>query len=261
MIETAVEAARIGGKILLDAFGTLDQEQIRLKGMGDYVTELDNRSEHAIVSHIRNRFPDHSIIAEESNQDKRESPYCWLIDPLDGTANYVQGIPIFAVSIALLKNDEVLLGVVFCPCQKELFQAEKGKGAFLNGRKINVSPQTNMKRAMLGTGFPWKYKQNIDPYISVFKDLFTRSAGIRRMGAAAVDLAYTACGRLDGFWEMKLSPWDIGVGVLLVQEAGGVVTDFNGGCRFMETGNVVAANPNIHRNLLEVIKRHLSHIK
>ncbi len=259
MLETAQEAARTGGSILMDAFGTLRQNQIDLKGRGDYVTELDRRSEEAIIQMIRARYPDHAINAEESGESGH-SPFRWLVDPLDGTANYVQGIPIFAVSIAVLKGDDILAGVVFHPDRDEMFTAVRQGGAFLNGRPIRVSDRQKMAYAMLASGFPWRSKDYLDPYLECFKRLFLDAAGIRRMGAAAIDLAYTACGRFDGFWEMKLGPWDIAAGILLIREAGGVATDFHGGEAFLSSGNVVAGSKNIHSQILEVIRDNLAHI-
>lgn len=261
MLETAREAVHIGGDVLLQEFGTLTQSQIDLKGMGDYVTELDRRSERAIIRRIKENFPDHVINAEESGEEVHESPYRWIIDPLDGTANYVQGIPMFGVSVALMREDEILLGVVSHPDRNELFWAVKGEGAFLNEQPIRVSAKEEMAYSMLASGFPWRSKDYLDPYMACFKELFLDAAGIRRMGSAAIDLAYTACGRFDGFWEMKLCPWDIAAGILLVQEAGGMVTDFHGGVNYLASGNVVAGNPILHGKILEVTQRHLLKIE
>lgn len=257
MLDTAKEAAQIGGEILLKEFGKLRRSQIDLKGTGDYVTELDRRSEDAIIQRIKANFPDHVIQAEESGIEDRKSLYCWLIDPLDGTANYVQGISMFGVSVAVLKEGEVVIGVVFYPDRNELFWAEKGRGAFLNGMRIQVSSKKDIAYAMLASGFPWRSKMYLDSYMASFKELFLKAAGIRRMGAAAIDLAYTACGRFDGFWEMKLNPWDIAAGILLVQEAGGVVSDFRGENGYMDSGNVVAGTPEIYGQILEVIRQYL----
>jgi len=261
MLKTAKEAAQIGGELLLQGFGQLNRNQIDLKGMGDYVTDLDHLSEEAIIRKIKQSYPDHIIHAEESGEDSQKSPYRWLIDPLDGTANYVHNIPVYAVSIALTMEDEIEIGVVHYPERKEMFWAVAGEGAFLNGRPIHVSSRKEMAYSMLATGFPWRSKPWIDPYMDCFKDLFIKAAGLRRMGSAAIDLAYTAWGRFDGFWEMKLSPWDIAAGIVMVREAGGVVTDFRGENNYLPSGNVVAGNPDIHRQILEVTRRHLSEIR
>ena len=260
LLAVAKEAARMGGEILLKAFGKIEKDQIGLKGKGDYVTELDHRSEEAILGRIREDFPDHIMHAEESGLDCRDSEYRWLIDPLDGTANYVQGIPVYAVSIAVMKGKKVIVGVVYHPDQGELFWATRGGGAFLNGQPICVSSKVEMSTAMLASGFPWRSKQYLDSYMESFKRLLSEAAGVRRMGAAAVDLAYTACGRFDGFWEMKLSPWDIAAGILLIEEAGGVVTDFVGGKDFLSSGNVVAGAPAIHAGMLIPAREWLSNI-
>jgi myo-inositol-1(or 4)-monophosphatase len=257
LLETAKDAARIGGKILLRAFGKLMPDQIGLKGRGDYVTDLDRRSERAIISRIKQAHPDHAFLSEESGEERRDSPFCWIIDPLDGTANYVQGIPMYAVSVAVKKEKEIVAGVVYDPEREEMLWAVKDGGAYLNGRKITVSSKTDMAYSMLASGFPWRSKDCLDPYMDCFKELFLAAAGIRRMGSAAIDLAYTAVGRFDGFWEMRLGPWDIAAGILILKEAGGVVTDFRGGEEYFKSGNVVAGNPAIQAKILEVTQRHL----
>jgi myo-inositol-1(or 4)-monophosphatase len=235
--------------------------KIALKGKGDYVTELDNRSEQAIIQHIKKNYPDHTIYAEESGRASGEMCCQWFIDPLDGTANYVQGIPLFSVSVAFLEEGEIKIGVVYDPHREEMFWAEKGKGAFLNETRIHVSKKKQSEYAMLGTGFPWRIKPCLDDYLASFRELFLLTSGIRRMGSAALDLAYTACGRFDGFWEMKLKPYDIAAGVLLVQEAGGIVTDFGGGEEYMTSGNIVGASPFIHPQIVSVTKKYLNQVK
>jgi myo-inositol-1(or 4)-monophosphatase len=260
MLETAVDAAKIGGAVLKDGFGTIRQDQIGLKGAGDFISELDHRSEQAIIRRIKRTFPDHSILAEESGSTGEASLFQWCIDPLDGTANYVQGIGHFSISIAVLQGKDVLLGVVFDPMRDELFHAVRNGGAFMNGQKIHVSEKNDLSRAMLATGFPWRSKPNIDSYQFSFKDLFLKSAGIRRMGSAALDLSYTACGRFDGFWEMALKSWDISAGILMVKEAGGMVSDFKGGDTYMDSGNVVASNRRLHDMIVNVTRKHLSEI-
>jgi myo-inositol-1(or 4)-monophosphatase len=260
IIETAQKAALVGGEILKKEFGKLKKDQIDFKGKGDYVTELDIRSEQAIIKEIKKEFPDHVIYAEETGKENRTSKYQWYIDPLDGTANYVQSIPIFCVSIAIEKEKELIAGVVYNPLLKEMFWAQKDRSAFLNEEKIHVSSKKKMSNSILASGFPWRSRPYLDPYMASFKDIFIASAGVRRMGSAALDLAYTACGRFDGFWEMKLKPYDIAAGILIIKEAGGIVTDFNGGDDFMTSGNVVAGNPSIHKKLLDVTKKRLAFV-
>ncbi|MBN2030436.1 inositol monophosphatase [bacterium] len=261
LLETAKQATQIGGRILVEKFGTLQQNQIAFKDRGDYVTELDYRSEEAIIRHIKKHYSHHSIYAEESGKEEGEK-YCqWIIDPLDGTANYVQGIPMFSISIAFVEDKEIKIGVVYDPLREEMFWAEKGKGAFLNGKRIAVSTKKEMEYGMLGTGFPWRLKPCLDAYLESFKELFLLTTGIRRMGSAALDLAYTACGRFDGFWEMKLKPYDIAAGVLLVQEAGGIVTDMRGGNEYMASGNIVGASLAMHEQIVHVTKKYLCHVE
>lgn len=261
LLATAKEAARIGGEILIKGFRRLKKDQIRMKGSGDYVTEMDHRSEEAIIQTIKRSFPDHHIHAEESGADSSTSPYRWFIDPLDGTTNYVHGVAVFSVSIAAAVDGETVVGVVLDPVQKEMFWAAKGRGAYLNADPIRVSDKKTLEECFLASGFPWRSKQYIDAYLDSFREFFSRTAGVRRMGSAAIDLAYTACGRFDGFWEMKLKPWDISAGVLILREAGGVASDFLGGDRFMETGNLVATNPFVYPKMLEVVKKHLKGVE
>lgn len=261
ILKTAIRAAHEGGRILFEGFRNLQSSQVELKGAGDYVTDCDHASEQTILHLLRKAFPDHTFHAEESGSHAPGSGAEWFIDPLDGTANFVQGLPVFAVSLAWVLDGAIRLGVIHDPVRNELFHAVRGQGAFLNGRPIRVSMQSDFSRAMLATGFPWRSKSYLTPYLTCFRELFTQCAGIRRMGAAALDLAYTACGRFDGFWEMKLKPWDIGAGILMVQEAGGRVTDFTGGSAYFESGNLVAGSPAIQAQIVEVTRNTLSEIK
>lgn len=261
LLETAKQAARLGGSIIKKGFGKLEADQIDLKGKGDFVTDLDRSSERAILDHIRSVFPDHVFHAEESGHSgSGESLYRWLVDPLDGTANYVQGIPFYCVSIGVMREKEIHAGVVYDPERDEMFWAVRGGGAFLNGRPIRVSEKENMEYAALASGFPWRSQKFIDPYLACFKALFLEAAAIRRLGAAALDLAYVACGRFDGFWEMRLNPWDIAAGVLIIQEAGGLVTDFRGEEDYLRSGNVVAGTPAIQKKMLVKTREHLAEI-
>jgi len=261
MRRTCIEAARIGGEILMKGFRKLHHSQVGLKGIGDWVSHVDVESEQAIMGCIRSRFPDHAIHAEECGRTESGSDTEWVIDPLDGTANFVHGIPIFSVSIAVMRKGEILLGVVFDPAENELFSACKGCSAFLNGEPVQVSSKESIRDGLLASGFPWRSREHLDAYLDSFRDLFLRSAGIRRLGSAALDLAYTACGRFDGFWEMKLKPWDIAAGVLILREAGGIATDFRGGDSFIQSGNVVAANRHIHPVMVETTARYLSQVE
>lgn len=261
VLETAIHAAREGGRILFSGFRTLQSDQVALKAAGDYVTDCDHDSERTIIRVIREAFPDHTIHAEESGSHAEGSGAEWFIDPLDGTANFVQGLPIFAISLAWVRDGEIRLGVVHDPVHDELFHAVKDGGAFLNDRPIRVSGKSDFSNAMLATGFPWRSKPRLAQYLKSFETLFGPCAGIRRMGAATLDLAYTACGRYDGFWEMKLKPWDIGAGILLVREAGGVVTDFNGESGFFGSGNLVAGTPDVYARMLKATRKWLSDVE
>ncbi len=257
MLKTALKAAKISGRILKKEFRKLKSTQVDAKGKGDYVTELDYKSEHEIIKIIKKMYPDHAILAEESSNQEMDSQYQWIIDPLDGTANYIQKIPVYAVSIGVAVMGIIRIGVIYSPETEEMFWAESGKGAYLNGNRIRVSKKKKMENAILATGFPFRVKENLDTYLQSFKRLFLQSAGVRRMGAAAVDLAYTACGILDGFWEMKLKPWDIAAGSILVKEAGGRVSDFQGMENYMKSGNIVAGNPFVHGKILEITESEL----
>ena len=259
MLDCAITAAKESGRILMEGLKNPDMRRIEKKGIGDYVTEIDRESEQAVIRIIKKSFPYHQIVAEESGLDRAESSYQWIIDPLDGTANYVHSIPVFGVSIGLMKDADMIIGVVYSPATEELFWAEKGRGAFLNGKKINVSKQKDFADSMIATGFPWRSRHLIKPYLESFREILTGSAGVRRMGAAAIDLAYTACGRFEAFWEIQLKPWDIAAGSLLVKEAGGVVTDFKGGID-LSAGNIVAGSPDIHKHIVKVTEKYLADV-
>ncbi|HES60129.1 MAG TPA: inositol monophosphatase, partial [Caldithrix sp.] len=224
MIEVAKEAAYAAGKILTEHFKKLPKEAIREKQANDYLSFVDETSEKKIISIIQENFPDHSILAEEGGASGQSGEYRWIIDPLDGTTNYISGLPVFAVSIALQKGDEMILGVVYDPLQDELFWAEKGKGAYCNEAPIRVSDSDSLSECLIATGFPFKAKHLIHPYLNSFEDMFHACIGIRRMGAAAIDIAYVAAGRFGGFWELGLSPWDLAAGSVIVKEAGGHIS-------------------------------------
>lgn len=252
MLTIATRAARSAGDIILRSSENLSRASIDLKGKNDFSSEIDRAAEHEIIAIIKNAYPEHSILAEESGLHSGNE-YQWIIDPLDGTTNFLHGFPQFAVSIALKHRNKLEIGVIYDPLRDELFTASKGSGAMLNNRRIRVTKQNSLQGALLGTGFPFKRQRYLDTYLDMFKALITDSAGIRRAGAAALDLAYVACGRLDGYWEIGLNPWDMAAGILLVQEAGGVITDFSFQDKYMESGNVIAANPKMHQEIYKAI--------
>lgn len=253
-----VKAARRAGQIINRA--TQDIEHIRVspkKHNNDFVTEVDKAAEAAIIEILHNAYPDYGILAEESGlTDAGEGgkDYQWVIDPLDGTTNFIHGFPQYAVSIALIHKGQPNQAVIYDVVRNELFTASKGGGAYLNERRIRVTRCARMEQALLGTGFPFRYFEHIEAYLAIFADLAKRTAGIRRAGSAALDLAYVACGRFDGFWEFGVFPWDIAAGCLLITEAGGLVSDLAGGDNYLKTGNVVAGTPKIFAQILQTIE-------
>ena len=254
LIRTAVDCVKEGGAVLLDYHTKLQTLQIQSKGRFDYVTEADLAAQEAIVQLIRSRHPDHEILAEEDESSSGQNASRWLVDPLDGTTNFIHGFPVFAVSVALEYKDAIVLGAVYDPCRHELFLAQKGNGATLNGSPIQVSNREKVGEALVATAFPWREKTTLAHYLRGFNRVFAKVSDVRRSGSAALDLSYVACGRCDGYWELGLSPWDIAAGHLLVQEAGGYISDFNGGNNHIWIGDVVAGNPSIHTFLLEIIR-------
>ncbi len=255
--EVAITAVRRAGEVLMRHFGTIEAAQIDNKQAFDFVTYVDKKSETVLIDHLGAAFPDHAFYAEES-QRARAGGYRWIIDPLDGTTNYIHGVANFSISVALEHERQIILGIVFDPCRDELFSAVKGGGAFLNGRAIRVSAVNHPALSLLGTGFPFKNKQHLDSYLASFSALFQQVSGIRRLGSAALDLAYVACGRFEGFWELGLSPWDVAAGALLVVEAGGMMSDFAGGDQEVWNGHVVASNGLLHPLLLAATRKYLS---
>ncbi len=249
MLNIAVRAARQAGRVLLRYFERTEQLAVQDKGRHDFVTEVDRGAEAAIVQELRGRYPSHAILAEESGQHG-ESELVWIIDPLDGTTNYLHGFPQFAVSIGLKYRDKLELGVVYNPLSEELFTAARGQGAHLNERRIRVAKRPTVDGALIGTGFPFRDQRYLDKYLAMLKVFMQEAAGIRRPGSAALDLAYVAAGRLDGFWELGLSPWDMAAGAVLITEAGGIATDLAGGGEFLASGNLVAGNLKIHQAML-----------
>lgn len=258
MLNIAVRAARTAGNVIVRAFEQNDKVEIETKGTNDFVTNVDKGAEQAIVETIRKSYPSHTIIGEECGVLQGEdNDYQWIIDPLDGTTNFVKGIPHFAVSIALKVKGKLDQAVIFDPIRGELFTASRGKGAQLNGFRIRVKQNKELKGAVLATGFPFKQKQHTDAYLNMFKALFVKTADMRRAGSAALDLAYVAAGRIDGFYEIGLKPWDTAAGELLVIEAGGLVTDFTGGHNHTKSGNIVASSTRLLKEILKDIRPHL----
>lgn len=259
-LNIAVKAARRAGSIINRASLDLDLLKVTSKQHNDFVTEVDKAAEAAIIEILRHAYPEHAILAEETGATagSGESEYQWIIDPLDGTTNFIHGFPQFAVSIGLAHKGIVTQAVVYDPSRNELFTASKGRGAFLNDHRIRVSKRTKLQESLIGTGFPFRVWDHIDAYLAMFRDLMQKTSGVRRPGAAALDLAYVAAGRLDGFWEIGLSPWDMAAGTLLITEAGGLVGDLSGETNYMRTGNVVAGNPKVFVQLLQAIAPHLN---
>ncbi len=257
MLNIAVRAARAAGALIIRHVDRVDAIEVTAKGMNDFVSAVDKGAEQIIIDTIRRAYPAHGFIAEESGVDNESAEYCWIIDPLDGTTNFLHGFPQYAVSIAVARRGRVEYGVVFDPLRQEQFTASRGSGARLNDRRIRVSRQSGLNGALLGTGFPFRSADDIKPYLKTFEALAPVTAGIRRAGAAALDLAYVAAGRLDGFWEFGLKPWDYAAGALLIVEAGGMVSAPDGGDTWYESGNIVAGNPKVHAGVLNSIRPHL----
>ena len=255
LVNIAIEAARSAANIIIRAMKRLDTIKIAEKKPNDFVTEVDKRAEEAIITIIKKAYPKHAILGEESGEIAGND-YQWIIDPIDGTRNFIHGFPHFAISIAVMHKNKLIHGVIYDPVRQELFTASRGKGAHLNERRIRVSTRKSLKDdALLGTGFAYRHTDINDPLPNKIWNVMHPNCGdIRRAGSASLDLAYVACGRLDGFWELGLHIWDIAAGVLLIKEAGGIVCDLDGGETYFKTGHIVSANPLILRQLLKMIK-------
>ena len=257
MVNIALRAARKAGENIVRASDDLDRIDVQAKGANDFVTEVDVAAEQEIIYHLHKAYPDHAILGEEGGLvGDEDAEYRWLIDPLDGTTNFIRGIPHYAVSIACLRNGKVEHAVIVDPVRREEFTASRGRGAQLNGRRLRVSKLASLDGALLGTGIPFKdhCDDRLEPYARSIQVLAAQCAGIRRAGAAALDLAYVAAGRLDAFWEIGLSPWDIAAGALLVREAGGLVADINGSDNYLQSGNVVCGNPKCFKAVLQATR-------
>jgi myo-inositol-1(or 4)-monophosphatase len=254
MLNTAVKAARKAGNIINRASRDLDLIKVETKRRNDFVTEVDRAAEAAVIEVLREAYPNHAILAEESGATKgSQGDYVWIIDPLDGTTNFIHGMPHYAVSIGLQHKGVMQQGVVYDPVKNELFTATRGAGAFLNDKRIRVSGRDKIAEALIGTGFPFRDNSFLERYLAQFKAMTMNCTGIRRPGAAALDLAYVAAGRFEGFWEIGLSPWDIAAGSLLVLEAGGLIGNLKGEGDYMETGEVAAGNPKVFAQMLSVL--------
>lgn len=250
MLNTAIQAARGAGHIILRYANQVDSISVESKSRNDFVTEIDREAEKEIIHKLRRAYPDHSFLGEESGSSGEQSKYQWIIDPLDGTTNYLYGVPHHAISIALKVDNVLDQAVVYDPLKEELFTATRGNGAQLNNHKIRVSARRSMQSALIGTGIPFRPEHDLEEWITELRQVVPDTAGIRRAGVASLDLAYIAAGRFDGFWERGLKPWDFAAGVLLVQEAGGLISDFSSGESYWESGNIVAGNPKVHAEML-----------
>lgn len=253
LLNIAVTAARLAGDIIVRHVEQVDRLKITAKNNSEYFSEVDVKAEQAIIHAIHKAYPEHGIIAEESGLHNSDAECVWIIDPLDGTTNYLHGFPFFSVSIACKIKNRIEHGVIYDPLRHECFAASRGRGARLNDRRIRVSKQTQLQSALLGTGVPFRNTELAKRYLPTFEAMIGKCAGVRRTGSAALDLAYVAAGRLDGFWEFGLRPWDIAAGSLLVKEAGGLLSDLQGGEDYMKHGDVIAGTPKVFKGLLQTL--------
>jgi myo-inositol-1(or 4)-monophosphatase len=253
ILNIAVTAARRAGDIITRAAERADKRVVTQKHHNDFVTEIDQLAERDIIATIKRAYPSHSILAEESGKHRGDE-FCWIIDPLDGTTNFIHGFPHFAVSIAVQVRGQLEHAVIYDPVRQELFTASRGAGAKLNDYRIRIGQRKTLSECLIGTGFPYRSNEHLANYLRSFATMMPRCTGMRRAGSAALDLAYVAAGRLDGFWELDLQPWDIAAGILLIKEAGGMVTDTQGGENYLSNGNIVAANTRIIKEMLAIIR-------
>ena len=259
LLNIAIRAARRAGDVIVRYVDRLDTLTVKAKERNDFVSEVDRQAEDEIIQIIRGAYPDHAILGEESGaHPNRDADWCWVIDPLDGTTNFLHGFPVFSVSIAVKHRGKLEHGVIYDPLRNELFTANRGGGAQLNSRRIRVSPLKTLEGALIGTGFPFRENQNLDLYLKMFAAVTKKTAGVRRAGSAALDLAYVAAGRMDGFWELGLKEWDIAAGALMVQEAGGSVGHLDGRAGLPEDGNVLCGGQKIFKLLADEFKPLLS---
>jgi myo-inositol-1(or 4)-monophosphatase len=255
MLTTAVKAARRAGNIINRGARDLDLLTVRTKGPKDFVSEVDHAAEAAIVQTLHATYPDHAILAEEgtAKDSNANAEYVWIIDPLDGTTNFLHGFPQYCVSIALQHRGHITQGVIYDPVRNDLFTATRGRGAFLNDRRIRVSRRQHLREALIGTGFPFRHGNNLELYVQMMRGMMVETAGIRRPGAAALDLAYVAAGYYDGFWEVGLNPWDVAAGSLLIIEAGGLVGDLGGEDGYLYGGQIIGGNPRIFAQMVKLL--------
>lgn len=254
----AIEAAHAGGEVLRRRFREPAALRVELKGLHDFVTEVDREAEAAVVGSLRRRHPDHGILAEEGSGAAAAGRWRWLVDPLDGTTNFIHGVATFAVSVALEGPNGLVAGAVHDPIHGETFHASRGGGARLNGSLIACRRPASLDEALIATGFPFRELSRLPRYLEAFERFVRGTSGLRRAGSASLDLAFTACGRYDGFWEVGLSPWDIAAGALLVEEAGGLVSDAGGGSRYLVEGSIVAGAPDIHGAMVAITRAFLA---
>jgi myo-inositol-1(or 4)-monophosphatase len=258
ILNVATKAAREAGKIINRASQDVGALKVQTKDYNDFVSEVDRAAEQAIIDVLKEAYPTHGFFGEESGKTNTEADSIWIIDPLDGTTNFLHNFPCYCVSIALQEKGVLTQAVIYDPVHNDLFTATKGRGAFLNDKRIRVTNRSKLQDSLISTGFPFKDFSYMDVYVDIFKDMAKKTSGLRRPGSAALDLAYVAAGYTDGFFEINLSPWDIAAGALLVQEAGGIVGDFEGNESWLRTGNIVAANPKVFGQMLQVIAPHLT---
>jgi len=263
MLNIAIKAARSAGAIINRASLDLDLLKINTKGPNDFVSEVDQAAEQAIIETILTAYPGHGILAEESGRahGAKDSDYVWIIDPLDGTTNFLHGFPVYAVSIALAFRGQVQQAVVYDPSRNDLFYASKGRGAFLNDKRLRASKRTRLSDALIGTGFPFRKGDNFKRYVQMFEEVMQSCAGLRRPGAAALDLCYVAAGYYDGFFETGLNPWDIAAGSLMITEAGGLIGNFTGEADYLYQREVVAGNPKVYAQLVQILSPYTRVIK
>lgn len=256
-LNIALSAARAAGNVITRSIERLDHVKFTQKSHNDFVSEIDEQAERVIIDIIHKNYPAHGFLAEESGETKGDDDTVWIIDPLDGTTNFLHGFPHFSVSIAVMQKGRIEHGLIYDPIRHEAFHATRGSGAILNNYRMRVSKQISLQGALIGTGFPYRDYSVLEPYLKILHKLIPEVGGIRRAGSAALDLAYVAAGRLDGYWEFGLKPWDIAAGALLVQEAGGLVSDVDGSENFLTSGNIIAAPPKVFKNLIQVVNTEL----
>ena len=258
MLNIAVKAAREAGRIINKGSNDGGALKVQSKDFNDFVSEIDHAAEQAIIDTLKYAYPDHGFLGEESGDTNQESDNIWIIDPLDGTTNFLHNFPQYCVSIALQQKGVLTQAVIYDPVRNDLFTATKGRGAFLNDKRIRVANRAKLQASLISTGFPFRDFTHLDTYLAMLKDMIKNTTGIRRPGSAALDLAYVAAGYTDGFFEIGLSSWDIAAGGLLVQEAGGMVGDFEGNESWLQTGNIVAGNAKVFAQTLQVLAPHLT---